>query len=99
MWRLDQGDRPVDSGGACRVNARIRAGTHAGTCSRGAAWDRSTSPAMPSASYRPTHLPTVGRETLASSAVPPRRRPSAIHNTILARVATTADTFPELTSA
>jgi hypothetical protein len=45
--RDDQCDNPVAGGGVVRVNARIRAFTAAGTCSRGAACDRSPKPATP----------------------------------------------------
>jgi hypothetical protein len=55
--------------------------------------------AIPSCAYRSTHLSTLGRDTPAGAATSTRRRPSAIHNTIRARVATAADTSLELTNA
>ncbi len=66
---------------------------------RGAAWRPSSRPATPSLVYRSTHRSTVGKDTPANTATSMRRRPSAIHNTIRARVATTADPSRRCTNA
>jgi hypothetical protein len=92
-------EQRVSGVGVARVRARIRAGTHAGTCSRGAAWDRSNRPGTPSCLYRSTHLSTVGNDTPANAAVSTRAGPHPSTNTILAWVATAAETSREFTSA
>jgi hypothetical protein len=97
--RLDQCVKPVSLGGLVRVNASTRARIRAGTCSRGAACERSSSPATPSATYRASHKSTVGRDTPANTAMSFFRRPSSRHNTIRARVRTVAATSQPLVNA
>ena len=97
--RLDQCVNPVSPGGLVRVNASTRARIRAGTCSRGAACERSSSPVAASAAYRASHKSTVGRDTPANSAMSFLRRPSSRHNTIRARVPTLAATSGLLVNA
>lgn len=59
----------------------------------------SSNPANPCSAYRSIQRSTVGNDTPANSATSLRRRPSAIHNTIRARVAMTAGTSRLLTTA